>query len=634
MGTGKSRPTPAPAPKSESVSGAKKWVKALRPIPKTEKECHSLTSLSEVSSGIDTSGPAATNGLYMSSEFMRTKCEMKAAYYERGGNSSTLVVGNVPLPQPKENEITVRVLAAAVNPYDIKLRSNHFPGNKPFKVVGTDFSGVVVDISHCSDSIYDVGDNVFGNCVHSQYGSTAEFVCVDQNHVALSPKRARPPYFTEAEIASLPTVGLTVLEAFEPFVLDCEAQAQAQAQAQARARGKIPGQVRASGPAPVPVPVPMPVHVPISFSSSKETGGEDDDTVSEAGTDLGYGDQESSSVRISQSQSLVSSMPGTVICMPKTAGKTCLVQGGGGGLGNIAIQYAKHVLCMRVFTTCSSRNAKFCQKLGADVIIDYVHNPTFLETDERLAGGVDVIFDSFSWLYRNRTFQSPLPALKPSGWYIDVASSPHSLAQAAAVGMVDPLRLHIPEESYAYRMQTGCFSLFNSCTNIATTLVEQSAGVFTQVGRAIATSTAATHNDGDSESDDDYTEPFSHRTTSAAGPVMPPSDWSLLGKCKELSSCYGTHRQYTLFRSVTPSAKHLRHLARLTRSGLVLPVVSRSHVFPFTTDGIRRAHDTVETGHCRGKVVIAVSCFAGIRGGGLGSGVGTGTVLWEETKAT
>ena len=84
---------------------------------------------------------------------------------------------------------------------------------------------------------------------------------------------------------------------------------------------------------------------------------------------------------------------------------------------------------------------------------------------------------------------------------------------------------------------------------------------------------------------------------------------------------------------MTPSAKHLRYLARLVRSGLVLPVVSRSHVFPFTTEGIRKAHDTVETGHCRGKVVIAVSCTAGIRGGGLGSGTGTTAVLWEETKA-
>jgi len=54
--------------------------------------------------------------------------------------------------------------------------------------------------------------------------------------------------------------------------------------------------------------------------------------------------------------------------------------------------------------------------------------------------------------------------------------------------------------------------------------------------------------------------------------------------------------------SVTPSAnlQNIQEFSRVTRSGLVLPVVSRSHVLSFTTDGlgIRRAHDTdtVETG--------------------------------------
>lgn len=165
-------------------------------------------------------------------EFVSSKSEMKACYYKREGCSSTLLVGNVPLPTPKENQILVRVLAAAVNPYDIKMRANHISSSsfgheqtQSFKITGVDFSGIVVDISSCADSVYDVGDMVYGMCSPDENGSTAEYVCVHQDHVALAPKRARSPYFTEAEIASLPTVGLTVLEAFEPYVLHCAKQA-------------------------------------------------------------------------------------------------------------------------------------------------------------------------------------------------------------------------------------------------------------------------------------------------------------------------------------------------------------------------------------------------------------------------
>ena len=123
----------------------------------------------------------------------------------------------------------------------------------------------------------------------------------------------------------------------------------------------------------------------------------------------------------------------------------------------------------------------------------------------------------------------------------------------------------------------------------------------------------------------------SNVSTTAVRPTSHTSIFSLLERCKELTSTYGTHQQYQVLFSVRPSARHLRHLARLTKSGLVLPVVSRSHVMAFTTEGVRKAQDQVESGHTRGKVVVAVSPTAGVRGGGLG--IGPTNVLWEEAKA-
>jgi len=51
-------------------------------------------------------------------------------------------------------------------------------------------------------------------------------------------------------------------------------------------------------------------------------------------------------------------------------GDRVFINGGSGGCGIFAIQFAKVVGC-HVTTTCSSRNLQFCKDLGADEVIDY-----------------------------------------------------------------------------------------------------------------------------------------------------------------------------------------------------------------------------------------------------------------------
>lgn len=55
---------------------------------------------------------------------------------------------------------------------------------------------------------------------------------------------------------------------------------------------------------------------------------------------------------------------------PVEKGDRVLVIGGSGGCGQAGIQMAKAVGA-HVTTICSGRNAEFCKKLGADVIVDY-----------------------------------------------------------------------------------------------------------------------------------------------------------------------------------------------------------------------------------------------------------------------
>ena len=64
-------------------------------------------------------------------------------------------------------------------------------------------------------------------------------------------------------------------------------------------------------------------------------------------------------------------------------GQRVLIQGGSGGVGHFAVQFA-HRLGATVYATASGRNTEFLRELGADVAIDY-------STDqlEELAGRMD-----------------------------------------------------------------------------------------------------------------------------------------------------------------------------------------------------------------------------------------------------
>lgn len=53
------------------------------------------------------------------------------------------------------------------------------------------------------------------------------------------------------------------------------------------------------------------------------------------------------------------------------AGESALVLGASGGVGQLAVQIAKHVRGGRVVAVCSAKNADLVRGLGADVVVDY-----------------------------------------------------------------------------------------------------------------------------------------------------------------------------------------------------------------------------------------------------------------------
>lgn len=131
---------------------------------------------------------------------------MFAAFLETTGTPEVLRYGEIPTPDPKPNEVRVRVAAASVNPIDTYIRAGLVAVNlpKPF-VPGCDFAGTVDAIGE-GVTRFKVGDRVWGSNqgLLGRQGTFAEFVCPHQDFVYPLPEGVE-----EQTAAALALVGIT-----------------------------------------------------------------------------------------------------------------------------------------------------------------------------------------------------------------------------------------------------------------------------------------------------------------------------------------------------------------------------------------------------------------------------------------
>ncbi len=107
---------------------------------------------------------------------------MKAAYFETTGSPEVIAIGDLPLPNPGNNEIRVKVAVASINPIDTYVRSGAAPMPLPKPAItGTDFAGVV-DVVGSGVTRFKSGDRVWGSNqgLLGRQGTCAELVCVDE----------------------------------------------------------------------------------------------------------------------------------------------------------------------------------------------------------------------------------------------------------------------------------------------------------------------------------------------------------------------------------------------------------------------------------------------------------------------
>ncbi len=137
---------------------------------------------------------------------------MKAAQInDYGGKEVLKITNDAPKPSADPGQVLIEVHAAAVNPFDYKVREGYMKDVIPLKLpatLGGDFAGIVAELGEGIEDI-NVGDEVYGqaNAVGGQ-GSYAEFTPVKAESVAPKPKSTD---FVTA--AALPLTGVSAIQA-------------------------------------------------------------------------------------------------------------------------------------------------------------------------------------------------------------------------------------------------------------------------------------------------------------------------------------------------------------------------------------------------------------------------------------
>lgn len=141
-------------------------------------------------------------------EIMSNEALMRAVVQHSHGGPEVLEVAEVPRPEPRPNEILVRVHAAGVNPTDWKHRADGgFLGAAPY-VLGWDVSGVVEQVG-IGVARFVPGDEVFGMLSYPfGHGSHADFVAAPARVFVKKPKS-----LSHIEAAGLPLVSLAAWQA-------------------------------------------------------------------------------------------------------------------------------------------------------------------------------------------------------------------------------------------------------------------------------------------------------------------------------------------------------------------------------------------------------------------------------------
>ena len=134
---------------------------------------------------------------------------MRAILYSHGASADVLKLEEIDKPLPADDEVLIKIRAAALNPLDYHFLRHTFIRRVMAKLSkvkvlkpGRDVAGEVEAVGR-NVTRFKAGDEVFGGC----NGACAEYVCARESKLAIKPSKVS---FEEA--AATPVAGLTALQ--------------------------------------------------------------------------------------------------------------------------------------------------------------------------------------------------------------------------------------------------------------------------------------------------------------------------------------------------------------------------------------------------------------------------------------
>jgi NADPH:quinone reductase-like Zn-dependent oxidoreductase len=135
--------------------------------------------------------------------------KMRAIVIRAYGGPEVLKLEEVTRPEPADDQVLIRVIAASINPVDVAIRKGYFAklvGNFPL-ILGMDGAGIVERVGNKVTKCK-VGDPVFAFFTVKGEGGYAEFVTAKEDEIALKPGRV-----SFAQAAGVGAAGSTAWEA-------------------------------------------------------------------------------------------------------------------------------------------------------------------------------------------------------------------------------------------------------------------------------------------------------------------------------------------------------------------------------------------------------------------------------------
>jgi NADPH:quinone reductase-like Zn-dependent oxidoreductase len=136
-----------------------------------------------------------------------TKATMRAIVVHEYGGLEVLKYQDAPRPEPKDDQVLVRVIAAGVNPVDAAIRSGRYRLATPPCIPGSDIAGVVEKVG-AKVTKFKAGDSVFAYTALQRGGGYAEYAVATESEAA-----PKPHSINYVEAAAVPICALTAWQA-------------------------------------------------------------------------------------------------------------------------------------------------------------------------------------------------------------------------------------------------------------------------------------------------------------------------------------------------------------------------------------------------------------------------------------